>query len=120
MLVNCGGKAAPVDRPAESSKVEERPSPVQIVVVSAATADTCHDLKSGMMEKRMQDLILAPPYLGDGRAKGADVTTKTTHPDLISSDDHDLYVAMRWSTLVTIRSVSCFLQASAYLAAESA
>lgn len=124
MLVNCGGKKAPaLNDPNAEIKVEERASPVQVVVVaSASTADTCHDLKSGFMEKRVQDLVLAPPYLGDGKVKdpkdpGA---SKTTHPDLISTDDHDLYVAMKWSSLVTIRSVHAFLQASADLAAAAA
>ena len=40
-----------------------------------------------------------------------------TNPDLFSSDHYDLYVAMKWSTLVTIRSVHAFLQASADIAA---
>uniref|UniRef100_A0A7S4JN15 Uncharacterized protein n=1 Tax=Odontella aurita TaxID=265563 RepID=A0A7S4JN15_9STRA len=138
MLMNCGGKAAPLTEPNSATEgnpydagveVEERPSPVQVVVVaSASTADTCHDLKSGFMEKRMQDLILAPPYLGsegkDGAAgsiKGGkfDATKKTTHPDLVSSDDHDLYIAMKWSSLVTVRSVHGFLQASADLSAAA-
>jgi len=139
MLQNCGGKPAPLGkapsgREGESSpyddgiEVEERPSPVQVVVVaSASTADTCHDLKSGFMEKRMQDLVLAPPYIGgekdgSGGLKGGkfDPAAKTTHPDLISSDDHDMYVALKWSSLVTVRSVSGFLQASADLSAAAA
>jgi hypothetical protein len=94
MLPNCGGKANPLKGGPEM-KVEERPSPVQVVVVaSASTADKCHDLKSGFMEKRMQDMVLAPPFLGDkdGAVKNADPAIKTTHPDLVSSDDHDLYV----------------------------
>ena len=122
MLVNCGGKPpAPINEPVqENPKIEERASPVQVVVVaSASTADTCHDLKSGFMEKRMQDLVLAPPYLGDEKNKHPG-SSKTTHPDLISSDDHDLYVAMKWSSLVTIRSVNSFLQASADLAVAAA
>ena len=45
-----------------------------------------------------------------------DPSAKTTHPDLISSDDHDMYVALKWSTLITIRGVNSFLQASADLA----
>lgn len=124
LLVNCGGKPAPSSPKAGTAyeggiKVEERPSPVQIVVVaSAATADTCHDLKSGFMEKRMQDLVLAPPFLGDSRTN--DPAVKTTHPDLVSSDDHDLYVAMKWSSLVTVRAVNAFLQASADIAAAAA
>eukprot|EP00565_Helicotheca_tamesis_P008129 CAMPEP_0185733108 /NCGR_PEP_ID=MMETSP1171-20130828/18404_1 /TAXON_ID=374046 /ORGANISM="Helicotheca tamensis, Strain CCMP826" /LENGTH=756 /DNA_ID=CAMNT_0028402743 /DNA_START=12 /DNA_END=2282 /DNA_ORIENTATION=+ len=132
MLPNCGGKPAPIpsagaEDPYESgADVEDRPSPVQIVVVAgASTADSCHDMKSGFMEKRMQDLILAPPYLsGDGEKKNlkgdVDPTIKTTHPDLVSSDDHDLYIAMKWTSLVTVRSVSAFLQASADLAAAAA
>jgi len=106
--------------------INESPSPVQIVVVAdAATSDTCHDLKSGFMEKRMQDLILAPPYLvqenQENGLKGANVdpTVKTTHPDLMSSSDHDLYIAMKWSSLVTIRAVSAFLQASADISAAA-
>jgi hypothetical protein len=122
ILVNCGGKPpVPMNEPlSDSHKVEERASPVQVVVVaSASTADTCHDLKSGFMEKRMQDLVLAPPYLGDEKNKQPG-SAKTIHPDLISSDDHDLYVAMKWSSLVTIRSVNSFLQASADIAAAAA
>jgi hypothetical protein len=128
LLVHCGGKPAPIDDKSSRGnpydggiKVEERPSPVQIVVVaSSATADTCHDLKSGFMEKRMQDLIVAPPFLGDGTTKTSNPAVKTTHPDLVSSDDHDVYVAMKWSSLVTIRAINGFLQASADLAAAAA
>jgi len=125
MLVNCGGKPAPQDGNAfqgEGYKVEERASPVQVVVVaSSTTADTCHDLKSGFMEKRMQDLVLAPPYISSKKVdKNSDPSIKTTHPDLISSDNHDLYVALKWSSLVTIRSVNSFLQASADLAVAAA
>eukprot|EP00541_Cyclophora_tenuis_P016325 CAMPEP_0116579586 /NCGR_PEP_ID=MMETSP0397-20121206/22329_1 /TAXON_ID=216820 /ORGANISM="Cyclophora tenuis, Strain ECT3854" /LENGTH=613 /DNA_ID=CAMNT_0004109073 /DNA_START=85 /DNA_END=1926 /DNA_ORIENTATION=- len=127
MLVSCGGKPAPIDAARATDnpykdgiKVEERPSPVQVVVVaSAATADTCHDLKSGFMEKRMQDLILAPPFLSGGDMKTRNPAVKTTHPDLVSSDDHDLYVALKWSSLVTIRSISGFLQASADIGAAA-
>ena len=43
--------------------------------------DVCHDLKSGFMEKRMQDLTLATPYLGDSKEKITNPTIKTTHPD---------------------------------------
>ena len=125
-LINCGGKPGPSDtasgkNPYDSGvKVEERPSPVQVVVVaSAATADTCHDLKSGFMEKRMQDLIIAPPFVGDGKVKSSDPAIKMTHPDLVSSDDHDVYIAMKWSSLVTIRAVNAFIQASADLAAAA-
>lgn len=126
MLVNCGGKKAALDTKSDGNpydggvKVEERPSPVQVVVVaSAATADTCHDLKSGFMEKRMQDLVVAPPFLEDGKIKTSNPAVKTTHPDLVSSDDHDLYVAMKWSSLVTVRAVNAFLQASADIAAAA-
>jgi len=125
MLPDCGGQ--PLTKTAhdknvdtEEVKVEERPSPVQVVVVaSAQTSDSCHDLKSGFMEKRMQDLVLAPPYLS-GTKKAADPAIKTTHPDLISSDDHDLYIAMKWSSLVTTRAVFSFLQASVDLAHAAA
>lgn len=133
MLPSCGGSKAPfiddadggggVKNPYEGGvEVEDRPSPVQVVVVaSASTADTCHDLKSGFMEKRVQDLILSPPYLtGDDIPKNFDPSVKTTHPDLVSSDDHDVYIGLKWSSLVTIRSVSAFLQASADLAAAAA
>lgn len=145
LLVNCGGKKAPLEEVLEERddvehavaaangnayeggiEVEDRASPVQVVVVaSAKTADTCHDLKSGFMEKRLQDLILAPPYLDKDKKtdishENFDASTKTTHPDLVSSDDHDVYVAMKWSTLVTTRTISSFLQASADLAAASA
>jgi len=123
LLPNCGGKVGPL---AESVKEEDRPSPLQVVVVaSSATADTCHDLKSGFMEKRMQDLILAPPYLtskekqNEKKSAPVDPTIKTTHPDLVSSDDHDLYIAMKWSSLITLRSVASFLQASADLSAAA-
>ncbi len=118
-LPQCGGKLSDLERIEEgTAKVEERPSPVQVVVVaSASTADACHDLKSGFMEKRMQDLVLAPPYLGE--KKSSNPAIKSTHPDLISSDDHDLYVALKWTSLVTIRSIHSFLQASADLAAAA-
>mmetsp|Transcript_22239 Transcript_22239/g.30980 ORF Transcript_22239/g.30980 Transcript_22239/m.30980 type:complete len:738 (+) Transcript_22239:102-2315(+) len=118
LLVNCGGKAGPLDQ--DKKSVEERPSPVQVVVVAgASTADTCHDQKSGFMEKRMQDLVIAPPYLS-GDKKSKDPTVKTTHRDLVSSDDHDMYVAFKWSSLVSTRSVNAFVQASADLAAAAA
>lgn len=122
MLPHCGGKADPMtSKKAVNSnpKVEERASPVQVVVTAnPKTADVCHDLKSGFMEQRMQDLVVSPPYL---TTKDVDMTkfdpsAKTTHPDLISSDDHDMYVALKWSTLITIRGVNSFLQASADLA----
>lgn len=133
MLVSCGGKESVQqetkegENPYESGiEVEERPSPVQVVVVSnAETADTCHDLKSGFMEQRMKDLVLAPPFIGDdSRSKKSlenfDPSVKTTHPDLISSDGHDVYVAFKWSSLVTVRSVASFLQSSADLASAAA
>jgi hypothetical protein len=110
-LTACGGKPWKLHRKLGEEEVtlEERPSPVQIVVAaSATTADTCHDLKSGFMEKRQQDLVLAPPYLDEN----ASSLYKATHPDLVSSDHHDLYVATKWSSLVTIRAVHAFLQAS--------
>jgi hypothetical protein len=118
-LVHCGGKPWPLDKKtSDDVKLEERPSPLQIVVTaSVSSADACHDLKSGFMERRMQDLVLAPPYLG-GKSAG-DAAIKTTHTDLVSSDDHDLYIAMRWSTLVTVRAVNAFLQASADIAAAA-
>lgn len=128
MLPNCGGSRAPLMKSSEENpyedgiKVEERPSPVQVVVVSSAsTADTCHNLKSGFMEKRVQDLILSPPYLTNDKVpKKFDPAVKTTHPDLVSSDDHDLYIGLKWSSMVSIRSVSAFLQASADLGAAAA
>ena len=141
-LVNCGGTPPPLAEKKDEAEeghgktaehpydggveVEERPSPVQVVVVASAdTADTCHDLKSGFMEKRMQDLILAPPYIsGDDKKslKGGafDPSEKTTHPDLVSSDDHDVYIAMKWSSLITLRNVASFVQASADLAVAAA
>lgn len=133
MLINCGGKLPTDTHMQESAKegnayddgidVEGRPSPVQVVVVASAdTADTCHDLKSGFMEQRMQDLILALPYIGDetNNKKDFDPSVKTTHPDLLSTDDHDLYVGMKWSSLITMRTVSSFLQSSADIAAAAA
>mmetsp|Transcript_23854 Transcript_23854/g.45530 ORF Transcript_23854/g.45530 Transcript_23854/m.45530 type:complete len:570 (+) Transcript_23854:615-2324(+) len=120
MLPNCGGKADPMTKQGQRDiKVDERASPVQVVVTAnAKTADVCHDLKSGFMEQRMQDLVLSPPYLTDREVDVSkfDPAVKTTHADLVSSDDHDLYVAMKWSTLVTVRGINSFLQASADLA----
>ncbi|KAL7570334.1 hypothetical protein ACA910_017178 [Epithemia clementina (nom. ined.)] len=115
LLVACGGR--PLDlRSTKDDRLEERPSPLQVVVASSAqTADTCHDLKSGFMEQRMQDLIFA--HSGNPKASTAQ---KTTDPALVSSDAHDLYVAMTWSTLVSLRAVASFLQASADLAAADA
>lgn len=130
MLPNCGGSKAPLaDLPSniknayeDGVEVEDRASPVQVVVVaSASTADTCHNLKSGFMEKRVQDLILSPPYLtSENVPKNFDPAQKTTHPDLVSSDDHDMYIGLKWSSLITTRSVFSFLQASADLAAAAA
>lgn len=122
LLPNCGGQLSDLEKIAlGTAKVEERPSPVQVVVVaSSKTADTCHNLKSGFMEKRVQDLVLAPPFLGNGKkGKSANPSIKTTHPDLISSDDHDLYVGLKWTSLVTMRTIGSFLQASADLAAAA-
>lgn len=119
MLPNCGGRKDPLKSGGEDNgELEERASPVQVVVTAnPKTADVCHDLKSGFMEQRMQDLVLSPPYLtGNKVEKGFDPSVKTTHRDLISSDDHDLYVAFKWSTLVTVRAINGFLQASADLA----
>jgi hypothetical protein len=118
MLPNCGGKMDPMKGGSEDKELEERASPVQVVVTAnPKTADVCHDLKSGFMEQRMQDLVLSPPYLtGDKVENDFDPSIKTTHRDLVSSDDHDLYVAFKWSTLVTVRAVNAFLQASADLA----
>jgi hypothetical protein len=119
-LVDCGGKPWPSSRMLNDEvTVEERPSPVQVVVTaSASTADTCHNLKSGFMEKRMQDMLLAIPL--NGKTTGStDPAVKGTHPDLISTDDHDVYVGMKWSSLVTIRAVHSFLQASADIAAAA-
>eukprot|EP00529_Nitzschia_sp_RCC80_P017309 CAMPEP_0113484026 /NCGR_PEP_ID=MMETSP0014_2-20120614/23743_1 /TAXON_ID=2857 /ORGANISM="Nitzschia sp." /LENGTH=815 /DNA_ID=CAMNT_0000377603 /DNA_START=341 /DNA_END=2788 /DNA_ORIENTATION=- /assembly_acc=CAM_ASM_000159 len=122
LLPHCGGQPSELEKIAEkTTKVEERASPVQVVVVATTnSADTCHDLKSGFMERRVQDLILAPPFLGEGGNGDADVkdpSIKLTHPDLISTDDHDLYVGLKWTSMVTMRSVQSFLQASADLAA---
>lgn len=117
-LPHCGGKPWPLNRKlGDDVKLEDRPSPIQVVVAgSPSNADICHDLKSGFMEKRVQDLLLAPPYL-DGNSKKTD--GKTTHPDLISSDEHDLYVGMKWSSLVTTRAIHSFLQASADIASAA-
>eukprot|EP00526_Cylindrotheca_closterium_P007086 CAMPEP_0113607150 /NCGR_PEP_ID=MMETSP0017_2-20120614/3230_1 /TAXON_ID=2856 /ORGANISM="Cylindrotheca closterium" /LENGTH=740 /DNA_ID=CAMNT_0000515733 /DNA_START=110 /DNA_END=2332 /DNA_ORIENTATION=- /assembly_acc=CAM_ASM_000147 len=122
LLPNCGGQLSDLEKISlGTAKVEERPSPVQVVVVaSSKTADTCHNLKSGFMEKRVQDLVLAPPFLGDAKkSKAGNPSVKTTHPDLISSDDHDLYVGLKWTSLVTLRTIGSFLQASADLAAAA-
>lgn len=120
-LPSCGGRPfSYTESNVDTIKVEDRPSPVQIVVAaSPTTADTCHDLKSGFMEKRIQDILVAPPLGDEMKQSKIDPSVKTTHPDLFSSDDHDLYVAMRWSSLVTIRSVHSFLRASADIAAAA-
>jgi hypothetical protein len=127
MLPHCGGQVSILEKiDQKTTKVEERASPVQIVVVATSnSADTCHDLKSGFMERRTQDLILAPPFLGEAVATAKKAVSfdtfnpaiKQTHPDLVSSDDHDLYVGLKWTSLVTIRAITSFLQASADLAA---
>ena len=122
LLPNCGGQLSDIEKISQgTAKVEERPSPVQVVVVaSSKTADTCHNLKSGFMEKRVQDLILAPPFLGDSKKKkSSNPAVKTTHPDLISSDEHDLYVGFKWTSMITLRAIHSFLQASADLAAAA-
>jgi hypothetical protein len=125
-LQDCGGKAMDTTTTTDPDQdVEDRPSPVQIVVAANVdTADVCHDLKSGFMEKRLQDLILAPPFLQPGgnnpsehTAVHSDPAVKTTNRDLFSSDHFDAYVAMKWSSLVSIRAVHSFLQASADIAA---
>jgi len=114
-LPACGGRPFDLAK-ADTTAVEDRPSPVQVVVAaSATTADSCHDLKSGFMEKRLQDLVLAPPFLEKAETP-SDPSIKMTNPDLFSSDDHDLYVAFKWSSLVTTRAVHSFLQASADMA----
>lgn len=121
-LPHCGGHEFSYSESSlDSIKVEDRQSPVQIVVsASPTTADSCHDLKSGFMEKRVQDVVLAPPLVEEGQSdSNFDPAVKTTHPDLFSSDDHDLYVAMRWSSLVTFRAVHSFLRASADIAAAA-
>jgi hypothetical protein len=46
-----------------------------------------------------------------------DPAVKSTNPYLVSSDDHDLYVALKWTSLVTMQAIHSFLQASADLAA---
>ena len=129
LVPNCGGKISDLSKiDKKTTTVDDRASPIQIVVVATVdSADTCHDLKSGFMERRTQDLILAPPFLGndDSSSEGsssskADISNpaiKRTHPDLISSDDHDLYVGLKWTSLVTLRALHSFLQASADMAA---
>ena len=126
LVPHCGGMISDLDKiDKKSVHVEERASPIQVVVVATVdSAETCHDLKSGFMERRTQDLILAPPYLGatedeHGKPQGdiSDPAIKRTHPDLVSSDDHDMYVGLKWTSLVTLRSLYSFLQASADMAA---
>jgi len=105
----------------------ENDIPLQVVVMSSPnTAETCHDLKSGFIEKKQQNLILAPPFLTQtegakdnpdkSKESGIDPSVKTTHPDLLSSDNYDLYVAVKWSSLITLRNIFAFSQASADLA----
>ncbi|KAG7370210.1 hypothetical protein IV203_027956 [Nitzschia inconspicua] len=121
LMPHCGGQVSDLAKiDAKTTKVEERASPVQVVVVATtSSADVCHDLKSGFMERRVQDLILAPPYTSDKKASSnsENPAIKATHPDLISSDDYDLYVGLKWTSMVTMRAVHSFLQASADLAA---
>lgn len=131
LLPHCGGQKIPLiqtDRGEgnpydEGIHVQERPSPLQVVVVgSPSNADTCHNLKSGFMERRVQDLILAPPFLNQEsktQLHDLDPTKKTTHPDLVSSDDYDVYIGLKFNSLITTRAVSAFLQASADLAAAA-
>jgi hypothetical protein len=116
-LVHCGGKAWPMDQlDPNIVKLEDRPSPLQAVVAStAADAGQCHDLKSGYMEKRAQSLILSAPKSDETAGKNG----KLKNPSLVSSDDFDLYVSLKWSTMVTTRALSSFLQASADLSAAS-
>lgn len=121
LLVDCGGSPLPgaVENAVHTTigndnNEDARYSPLQIVVSSSPdTADTCHDLKSGFMEKRMQDLMLAVP------STGSSSFPKTTHQDLISTDDFDVYIGAKWSSLLTVRAVSSFLQASNDLAAAA-
>ena len=119
-MPHCGGKRWALDKKLNDNVVlEDRPSPIQVVVAgSRETAEQCHNLKSGFMEARVHDLLLAPAYLGSGKNVGNQA--KTTHPDLVSTEDHDVYVGMKWSSLVTIRSLNAFLQASADLVAAAA
>jgi hypothetical protein len=124
LVPNCGGKISDLSKiDKKTTIVDDRASPIQIVVVATVdSADTCHDLKSGFMERRTQDLILAPPFLGNDLNSNADISNpaiKRTHPDLISSDDHDLYVGLKWTSLVTLRAIHSFLQASADMAAAA-
>jgi len=108
----------------------ENDIPLQVVVMASPdTADTCHNLKSGFIEKKQQHLILAPPFLTteEGAEKNPepeneeiDPIIKKTHPDLLSSDYYDLHVAMKWSSLITMRSIFSFSQASADLATAAA
>lgn len=86
-LPNCGGGLVATDMTnadRRTATVENRPSPLQMVVVAThKTAQLCLDQKSGFMEQRMQDLILAPPYL-DGKSKKQDPAIKSTSPFLVS------------------------------------
>mmetsp|Transcript_10633 Transcript_10633/g.12139 ORF Transcript_10633/g.12139 Transcript_10633/m.12139 type:complete len:952 (+) Transcript_10633:261-3116(+) len=124
LLPHCGGRVSNLDSiDMKTHQVEERASPIQVVVVATVeSAETCHDLQSGFMERRTQDLIVAPPFVGDSGSVAGDTTAndpalKRTHPDLLSSADHDVYVGLKWTSLVTVRALHSFLQASADLAA---
>jgi hypothetical protein len=115
-LVQCGGMPWPDNKRVEEinfnegdaalpAVLEDRPSPVQIVVAGPQeSAEQCHDAKSGFMEQRMQGLILKTSN-GDDKDKSR----------LVSNGTHDLHVSLKWSTLVTMRAVASFLQASADL-----
>jgi hypothetical protein len=116
-LVQCGGMAWPDNKRVEEintrietgaalpAVLEDRPSPVQIVVAGPLeSAEQCYDAKSGFMEQRMQGLILKTSN-GDDKDKAR----------LISNGTHDLHVSLKWSTLVTMRAVASFLQSSADL-----
>ena len=124
LLVACGGTPATegslgqaLNSVTNAEENARRYSPLQVVVSSSPdTADTCHNLKSGFMERRMQDLILSVPQEGDSEKS----YPKTSHHDLVSSDDFDVYVGVKWTSLVTIRSLYAFLQASVDLSAAAA
>jgi len=45
---------------------------------------------------------------------------KGTHEDLVSTEPYDLYIGLKWSSLLTLRAVSAFLQASADVVAAAA
>ena len=124
LVPHCGGKVSKLEQmDMKTQQVKERASPIQVVVVATVdSANTCHDLQSGFMERRTQDLFLAPPFVGDNSNSGStgdtsNLAMKRTHPDLVSSADHDVYVGLKWTSLVTVRALHSFLQASADLAA---